>query len=75
MQQVTVKRLLEFCKEQVKKGNGDKVIVLSDDNEGNGYHGMFYGFTEMSSDYIDEVSDSNYSDSLEEAEDNLIILG
>ncbi len=43
---VTVKQLLELCKEQVNKGNGDKLILLSNDDEGNGYHKMFYHFTE-----------------------------
>jgi hypothetical protein len=43
---VTVKQLLELCKEQVAKGNGDKIIVLSNDDEGNGYHEMIYHFTE-----------------------------
>lgn len=43
---VTVKQLLELCKEQVAKGNGDKIILLSNDDEGNGYHEMIYHFTE-----------------------------
>lgn len=43
---VTVKELLELCKEQIAKGNGDKIIVLSNDDEGNGYHEMIYHFTE-----------------------------
>ena len=43
--QMTVKKLFELCKEEIKKGNGDKFIVVADDNEGNGYHGMFYGFS------------------------------
>lgn len=47
MEQLTINELLELCKKQVKKGNGDKKIVISDDNEGNGYHGLFYAFTEI----------------------------
>jgi len=43
---VSVKQLLELCKEQVAKGNGDKIIILSNDDEGNGYHEMIYHFTE-----------------------------
>ena len=58
MKQITVKELLELCQEQIEKGNGDKNIVLSDDNEGNGYHGMFYGFTDNSEDFIDDIYDS-----------------
>ena len=47
MKQLTINELLELCKKQVKKGNGDKKIVISKDNEGNGYHGLFYAFTEI----------------------------
>lgn len=43
--QMTVKELAALCLQEVEKGNGDKKIVISDDNEGNGYHGLFYGFT------------------------------
>ena len=43
---MTVENLLAICQEQVAKGNGKKVIYLSDDDEGNGYHEMFYGFSE-----------------------------
>lgn len=43
---VTVKQLLKLCQQQVAKGNGDKIIVLSNDDEGNGYHEMIYHFTE-----------------------------
>ena len=41
---VTVKQLLEICKEQIEAGNGDKVVLISDDDEGNGFHTLFYGF-------------------------------
>lgn len=56
--QITVKELLELCREQVKRGNGNKVIVVGDDNEGNGYHGLFFGFTEDVGDFADEIYDS-----------------
>lgn len=56
--QITVKQLMQFCKEQVIKGNGDKMIVVGDDNEGNGYHGMFFGFTEEVDEFVDEIYDS-----------------
>jgi hypothetical protein len=44
--QMTVRQLYKLCQEEIKKGNGNKYIVISDDNEGNGYHGMFYGFSD-----------------------------
>ena len=46
MQPMTVKRLKELCEEQIKKGNGDKIVILSNDEEGNGYHECYYEFTE-----------------------------
>lgn len=42
---ITVNQLMEYCKEQIEMGNGDKNIIISDDDEGNGYHTLFYGFT------------------------------
>lgn len=70
MKQITVKELLKLCQEQIEKGNGDKNIVLSDDPEGNGYHGMFYGFTDNSEDFIDDIYDSETK-----GFDDTIILG
>lgn len=70
MEQIKVKELYELCKAQVEKGNGDKYIAVADDNEGNGYHGMFFGFTENVEDCIDLLRDSQITNSNE-----LIILG
>lgn len=68
--QLTVKELLRQCEIQVKKGNGDKVIIISDDNEGNGFHGLFYDFTENLDSFRDMISDS-----VEDTSDKAIILG
>lgn len=43
---LTVEDLLMLCKQQVAKGNGKKKILISVDDEGNGYHGLFYHFTD-----------------------------
>lgn len=72
MKQLSVKDLLEICKKEVEKGNGDRLIVISDDNEGNGYHGMFYGFTvvkEEDKDYY-PIYDSQETDTNE-----IVVLG
>lgn len=45
MKPLTIKELYELCEDQVKKGNGNKVIMISDDDEGNGYHYCWYAFT------------------------------
>lgn len=78
--QMTVKQLLKLCQEEVKKGNGDKFIVIADDNEGNGYHGMFYGFTdamEMEEDlqYFGDSVENQISDSCYTKLEEIIILG
>lgn len=41
---VTVKDLLKLCQDEIKKGHGDYSIMLSDDDEGNGYHYLWYSF-------------------------------
>ena len=43
---LTVNQLMEFCKKQIEKGNGNKHIIISNDDEGNGYHTLFYEFTD-----------------------------
>lgn len=69
-EQITVKELYKFCKAEIAKGNGDKFIVISDDNEGNGYHGLFYGFTPVDENCISYIYDSQHMSS-----EDTIILG
>ena len=45
MKPITVKDLSNYCKEQIEKGNGNKVIMISSDDEGNSYHYLWYAFT------------------------------
>lgn len=44
-QGITVEELFEFCKKQIQIGNGKKHILISKDDEGNGFHTLFCGFT------------------------------
>lgn len=72
MKQLTVNDLLKICKKEVERGNGDRKIVISDDNEGNGYHGLFYHFT------IIEENEKEYFQIYDSTTDNInevIILG
>lgn len=43
---ITVNELVRLCKAQIKKGNGNKKILISSDDEGNEYHELFYDFTD-----------------------------
>jgi len=71
MEQLTIRELLKQTIELVRQGYGDKKIVISDDNEGNGYHGLFYGFTIKDLDYFkDDIYDTTTHDTKE-----LVILG
>lgn len=70
MIQITVDELFELCIQAINEGHGKKNIVISDDNEGNGYHGMFYGFSE-----VDEYTEELIYDSRTNSKDNTIILG
>lgn len=45
MKMLTINDLAELANEEIKKGNGTKKIMLSDDDEGNGYHGLYFAFT------------------------------
>lgn len=42
---LTVKELAKLCQEEIKKGHGDCSIMISDDDEGNGYHYLWYCFS------------------------------
>ena len=45
MKPITVEQLKKLCEREIKKGNGHKVIMISQDDEGNGYHYLWYSFT------------------------------
>ena len=72
MNQITVKELYEFCKIQIDNGNGDKNIVISDDVEGNGYHGMFFGFSEIE-DEGEDITNLFYDTETQSADDTIIL--
>ena len=40
----TVKELHEQCAKLIADGFGDKDVLISDDDEGNGFHSLYFGF-------------------------------
>jgi hypothetical protein len=73
---MTVKELYLELTEEMNKGNGDKYLVVADDNEGNSYHGMFYGVTSDPKMVRENIECSNgLYDCCETNYDNIIILG
>ena len=68
---LTVSDLLKICKDAVDNGLGDKYVFISQDDEGNGFHALFYSFTiHKIKDYADEIYQVN-----EEDLEDIIILG
>lgn len=70
-QPLTVKQLALLCEEEVKKGNGDKNIFISDDDEGNGFHALFFGFEEDTEQYAESLFQIDNPEDY----DKMIILG
>ena len=51
---VTVNELMKACQAEIAKGNGDKLIYISRDDEGNGWHQLWYDFTEVTPDNFED---------------------
>ena len=43
---LTVNDLANACKEEIMKGNGNKYVLVSSDDEGNSYHTLFFLFVD-----------------------------
>lgn len=65
--------LYRWCKKEIDKGNGNKVIMISDDEEGNGYHYLIYEFT-PAEEVLDEYTNSDFNEDIA-SKKNTIILG
>lgn len=63
---MTVKELKELCEQQIAKGNGDKIILISDDDEGNGFHELYYEFTE-------DVEEADLWGTIQDPKDKIIL--
>lgn len=74
MDQITVEQLFLACAREIEKGNGKKNIVISDDNEGNGFHGLICGFSPLT-DPDGNLAVENIYDSQTCSPEDTIILG
>ena len=66
---ITVEALCVYCIQEILAGNAQKHIQISCDDEGNGFHTLFYGF---SSDK-DSIDAYDYHDDVNKK--NIILLG
>lgn len=69
---LTVEELFAECLVQIKKGNGRKEIQISRDDEGNGFHSLFFGFT-FDKETIESYGKSSFHDNVDL--DNIVLLG
>lgn len=44
MKEITLNMLYDMIQEEIKKGHGDKLVIVSDDDELNGVHAPYHGF-------------------------------
>lgn len=59
MEIITVNALLEECKKLKKKGLGDRQVYISRDDEGNGFHPLFYAFQTDAEEVEEEAGTAN----------------
>lgn len=72
--QLTVREMAILLAAEVKKGNGDKLLIGSNDVEGNGYHGIWYGPTDAKDLGIGEYG-VDINDTMTKDLDKLICIG
>jgi len=54
---ITINQLKKLCNEEIAKGHGDYAIMISNDDEGNGFHYLWYSFATLQ-----EMKDESYFD-------------
>lgn len=69
---LTVKDLYEACKKQIENGNGDKIVLVTNDEEANGYHALFYQFTDDANE-IKQIYDYDMFDDCKP--ENALLIG
>lgn len=70
---LTVEELFECCKKQIEKGNGDKHIQITTDDEGNGYHTLFYQFNDDKEEIVQCIAGGLMHDAVNP--DEIVLLG
>lgn len=69
---ITVDELYSILRTERIKGNGNKKILISNDDEGNGYHPLFFGVTPIDENFSYALF---HSISFEDAKKDCVILG
>lgn len=75
MKALKVKDLYEIVKHEIDKGNGNKTIMISNDDEGNGYHYLWYAFTDGNEMRVDDMFMMSVDEKNVDTIENTIVLG
>ena len=77
MKQLTLKDLYVAIAEQMRKGNGDKIVLVADDDEGNGFHPIYFSVTPTEGNFTeaDFACSNTYGFSPKECMEKCIIVG
>lgn len=75
MKALKVKDLYEIVKQEIDKGNGNKTIMISNDDEGNGYHYLWYAFTDSETMKQDDTFMWSVDEKNVDTIENTIVLG
>ena len=59
---LTVRQLLKLCQQEITKGNGDKEVLISTDDECNAFHTLWEGFVSEKKDVADFAKYSYFHD-------------
>ena len=73
MNGVTVRELAAYCNDLIKRGLGDKVVLITSDDEGNEYHTLYYHFS-TDADEIKQIADCGIFHDNNNPED-VVLLG
>lgn len=69
---ITIDELYSILRTERIKGNGKKKIMISSDDEGNGYHPLFFGVTPITDDFSYTLF---YGVPFKDAKNDYVILG
>lgn len=71
---LNIEQLFCFCGKQIQKWNGKKKILITTDDEWNGYHWLFYQFTDNTEE-IKELCEGGYFHDRIQDPENFVLLG
>lgn len=73
MKAFKVKDLYQMVLHEIEKGNADKTIMISRDDEGNGYHYLWYAFSQGEDMKDDDMFLMSVDEDIAKIEDTIVL--